>query len=109
MAEELKMQRCVPCEGGVPPVRGGELTALAGEVDDGWKVVDEHHIEREFSFPDFAKALEFTNAVGAIAEDEGHHPDIELGWGRVNVKLWTHAAGGLTKNDFIVAAKIDAL
>lgn len=103
----LAAETCVPCRGGVPPMRGEELRAVAAELGTGWRVVDEHHLEKEFRFPDFAEALSFTNAIGAIAEREGHHPDIHLAWGQVVVTIWTHKIDGLTRSDFILAAKID--
>ena len=102
----LADEKCVPCHGGVPPLRGKELHALERELGDGWQIVGEHHLERDFRFPDFAQALAFTNRVGALAEEEGHHPDIHLGWGHARVEIWTHAINGLTRNDFILAAKI---
>ncbi len=105
---ELASKTCVPCRGGVPPLRGEELNALAGKVD-GWSVFNEHHIEKSFAFPDFRKALEFTNRVGEVAEEQGHHPDIFLTWGKVGIKTWTHKIDGLTESDFILAAKIDQL
>jgi 4a-hydroxytetrahydrobiopterin dehydratase len=103
----LAAETCVPCRGGVPPLRGEELRAVAAELGSGWRVVGEHHLEREFRFADFAEALSFTNAIGAIAEREGHHPDIYLAWGKVVVTIWTHKIDGLTRSDFILAAKID--
>jgi len=103
----LATEKCVPCHGGVPVLRGKELQALARDLGDGWQVVGDHHLEREFRFPDFAQALAFTNRVGALAEEEGHHPEIHLGWGHVRVEIWTHAINGLSRNDFILAAKID--
>lgn len=105
----LAAERCVPCRGGVPPLKGEELTALAHELGGGWRVVDDHHLEKTFPFADFASGLAFTNAVGAIAEAEGHHPDIHLAWGRVGISIWTHAIDGLTRSDFVLAAKIDAV
>ena len=105
---ELAAKACVPCRGGVPPLKGEELEALANQVI-GWSVTDEHHIEKTFTFPDFLKALEFTNRVGEVAEQEGHHPDIYLTWGKVGVKIWTHKIDGLTESDFILAAKIEKL
>lgn len=105
----LADEKCVPCRGGVPPLKGAELAEVARELGSGWNVVDEHHIEKEFRFPDFAQALSFTNAVGAIAEREGHHPDIFLAWGKVGVKIWTHKIDGLSRSDFILAAKIDQI
>ena len=109
MASELASKTCVPCRGGVPPLQGEELKKLSAQVNDAWKVVQEHHLIRSFPFPDFQKALDFTNQVGAIAEEQGHHPDILLTWGRAEVKIWTHKIDGLTESDFILAAKIDEL
>ncbi len=108
MTQELADKTCVPCRGGVPPLKGKELEALHRVVPQ-WTVADEHHLLREYKFPDFAKALEFVNRVGALAETQGHHPDIVLAWGKVEVKLWTHKVDGLTESDFIMAAKIDRL
>lgn len=103
----LAEKKCVPCRGGVPPLRGEALVQLAGQLGGTWQVVDEHHLEREFRFPDFRTALEFTNQLGQIAEAEGHHPDIELSWGRVRVTIYTHKIDGLTESDFVLAAKYD--
>lgn len=105
----LASEKCVPCRGGVPPLKGDELRSLASELNGGWRVVDEHHLEKEFGFRDFAQALSFTNAVGAIAEREGHHPDLYLAWGKVRITIWTHKIDGLTRSDFILAAKIDEI
>ncbi len=105
---DLAAKECVPCKGGVPPLKGEELTKLQSQVSD-WSVVDEHHIEKDFTFPDFVKALEFVNQVGALAEEQGHHPDIYLTYGKAGVTLWTHKIDGLTESDFIMAAKIDEL
>lgn len=105
---ELASKICVPCRGGVPPLGGQELEALAKEVPQ-WRVVDGHHITRAFSFPDFRQALAFVNRVGELAESQGHHPDIALSWGQAKITTWTHKIDGLTESDFILAAKIDAL
>ena len=102
----LSEKTCIPCRGGVPPLTTDEIRPLQAEVKD-WAVVNDHHIEREFKFPDFKRALDFVNKVGNIAEEQGHHPDIYLAWGRVQVKVWTHKIDGLTESDFILAAKID--
>ena len=105
---DLAAKTCVPCRGGVPPLAGKELEALAAQVPQ-WKITNKHHITREFKFPDFQQALAFVNKVGAIAEEQGHHPDILLSWGKAEVTTWTHKIDGLTESDFILAAKIDRL
>jgi 4a-hydroxytetrahydrobiopterin dehydratase len=105
---DLASKTCVPCRGNVPPLAGKDLDALASQVSE-WKVVDGHHISREFKFPDFVQALAFVNKVGAIAEEQGHHPDILLSWGKASVTTWTHKINGLTESDFILAAKIDKI
>jgi len=102
----LDEKTCVPCRGGVPPLTAEQIRPLESQVDS-WNVVNNHHIEKEFRFPDFKTALDFVNRVGTIAEDQGHHPDIYLAWGRTQVKIWTHKIDGLTESDFILAAKID--
>jgi 4a-hydroxytetrahydrobiopterin dehydratase len=104
----LSSKTCAPCRGDVPPLAGKELKALAKQVPK-WKVIKAHHITRAFKFPDFAKALAFVNKVGAIAESQGHHPDIQFTWGKAEVTTWTHKIDGLTESDFILAAKIDKL
>ena len=105
---ELAQKTCVPCRGSVPPLRGIEIQRLADQVPR-WKVVDEHHIERTFEFSNFRDALGFTNRVGELAEEQGHHPDIYLAWGKTGITIWTHKIDGLTESDFVMAAKIDAL
>lgn len=104
---DLAKKNCVPCKGGVPPLKGKEIKDLQGKIGEGWNVKEEHHLEKTYKFPNFIKALSFTNRIGGIAEDEGHHPDIFLAWGKVKVTLWTHKIDGLTENDFIMAAKCD--
>lgn len=105
----LSKEKCVPCRGGVPPLKGSDLRELADQLGPGWKVAGEHHLERELTFPDFASGLAFVNRVGALAEEEGHHPDLFLAWGRVGITIYTHKIDGLTRSDFILAAKIDRL
>ncbi|MGH9788242.1 MAG: 4a-hydroxytetrahydrobiopterin dehydratase [Candidatus Acidiferrales bacterium] len=105
---ELAEKNCVPCRGGVPPLQGPELAALAGQLPE-WTVVDAHHVTRSFKFKNFRQALEFVNRVGELAEQQGHHPDLFLAWGRVDVTTWTHKINGLTESDFILAAKVDRL
>jgi 4a-hydroxytetrahydrobiopterin dehydratase len=108
MTEQLADKTCVPCRGGVPPLKGQDLKTLHASVPQ-WTITTEHHIHREFRFPDFKRALEFVNGVGALAEEQGHHPDILLAWGKAGITLWTHKIDGLTESDFIMAAKIDRL
>lgn len=105
---ELAAKTCVPCKGGVPPLQGAELAKLSAELP-AWNVVNEHHVTRAFKFPDFRAALAFVDKVGALAEEQGHHPDIFLAWGKVEITIWTHKINGLTESDFILAAKIDKL
>ena len=104
----LADRTCEPCHGGVPPLPPARIAELAGEVPD-WTVEAGHHLRRELRFADFQAALACVNAIGAEAERQAHHPDLELGWGRVVVTLWTHAIDGLAEADFILAAKIDRL
>jgi len=104
----LAQKHCVPCRGGVPPLKGPELENLKRQVS-GWDVVNEHHLAKTYNFPDFQTALEFVNRAGAIAEQEGHHPDLYLSWGKVGVEIWTHKIDGLTESDFVMAAKIDEI
>jgi 4a-hydroxytetrahydrobiopterin dehydratase len=106
---ELAARACVPCHGGVPRLRGAELAGYMTELQPDWSVADEHHLRRSYKFPNFAAALAFVNRVGALAETEGHHPDISFGWGYAEIKIYTHAIDGLSESDFILAAKIDQL
>jgi 4a-hydroxytetrahydrobiopterin dehydratase len=106
---ELAKLECMPCRGGVPPLRGKELEDLLQKLGGGWRVVDEHHLEKEYRFKDFREALAFTNRVGELAEAQGHHPDIYLAWGKVRLTIWTHKIDGLTESDFVFAAKADNL
>ena len=99
---------CKACRGDEPVLGGETLDSYCQQVPD-WQMIDGHHLTRTFKFPDFAAALAFVNRVGALAEEEGHHPELLLAWGRVRVKVWTHKVDGLTESDFILAAKIDAL
>ena len=105
----LAEKECVPCKGGVPPLKGGDLARFSRELDGGWQVMNEHHLEKEYPFKDFRQALNFTNKVGELAESQGHHPDIYLAWGKVKLTIWRHKIDGLTESDFILAAKIDRL
>jgi 4a-hydroxytetrahydrobiopterin dehydratase len=105
----LTDKRCVTCTKGAEPLKGDKIERQRKELDPAWHVVDEHHLERQFTFDEFRQALAFVNEVGELAEQQGHHPDIYLGYGKVKIQLWTHKIDGLHENDFILAAKIDAL
>ncbi|MFL6335646.1 MAG: 4a-hydroxytetrahydrobiopterin dehydratase [Pyrinomonadaceae bacterium] len=105
--ESLTSKHCVPCHGGVPRLEGEEVESLLAQLE-GWQSVDEHHLLKEYKFANFADALDFVNRVGRVAEGEGHHPDIEFGWGYARLKIYTHAIDGLSESDFILAARLDA-
>ena len=105
---ELASKKCIPCKGGVPPLKGEALRALQRQVE-GWNVVEEHHLFKSLKFPDFLKALDFVNQVGTIAEEQGHHPIITFTWGKVDITIYTHKINGLTESYFILAAKIDTI
>lgn len=109
MSSELARMECVPCKGGVPPLKGEQIEKLRRKLDGGWRVIDEHHLEKEYAFSDFRQALDFTNKVGELAEAQGHHPDIYLSWGKVKLTIWTHKIDGLTESDFVFAAKVEEL
>jgi len=104
---ELAQETCIPCRGGVPPLKGEELDALQVKLGNDWQIINEHHLEKEYIFADFRQALDFTVKVGEVAENQGHHPDIYLAWGKVKLTIWTHKIDGLTESDFILAAKVD--
>jgi 4a-hydroxytetrahydrobiopterin dehydratase len=103
----LAERSCVPCRGGVPPLAAAAREGLLAELGGGWQVVDGHHLEKHYAFPDFETAFAFVARVAAVAESEGHHPDIELGWGRAVLRIHTHKIDGLTESDFVLAAKAD--
>ncbi|MEX0690315.1 MAG: 4a-hydroxytetrahydrobiopterin dehydratase [Gemmatimonadales bacterium] len=96
-----------PLPKGSPALSAPEVNALLAELGGGWAVRD-GKLAKAYTFPDFAQALAFTNVVGALAETENHHPDVHLAWGKVEVVVWTHSVGGLSENDFILAAKIES-
>lgn len=103
----LSNKKCIPCTKGVPPLKGDPLIALHQELSNGWQVIEEHHLEKNYFFSNFKEALNFTNKVGLLAEEEGHHPDILLTYDKVKIQLWTHKIDGLSESDFILAAKCD--
>ncbi|MGZ8846598.1 MAG: 4a-hydroxytetrahydrobiopterin dehydratase [Pyrinomonadaceae bacterium] len=104
----LAERECVPCRGGVPPLKGEEIQEFSTQLRD-WQVVDEHHLQKTYEFKNFRETLDFVNRVGELAEAQGHHPDICFGWGKAEVTIWTHKIDGLTESDFVLAAKIDRL
>lgn len=103
----LSDKKCFPCEGDVPPLTGKALNELFNKLEKGWDLIDEHHLEKNYRFKNFRQALAFTNLIGELAEQENHHPDIFLAWGKVKLTIWTHKIDGLTESDFIFAAKSD--
>ena len=105
----LKEKECAPCRGGIPPLKGEALKRRAEELGGGWTITNEHHLEKEYPFKNFREALNFTVRVGALAEQQDHHPDIFLAWGKVKLTVWTHKIDGLSVSDFTFAAKADAL
>jgi 4a-hydroxytetrahydrobiopterin dehydratase len=106
---DLLTQHCTPVAKGTPPIQGEALTPFMSELASRWTVVEDHHLEGRFEYPDFLGALAFTNRAGGAAEAEGHHPEITVGWGEAVVRIWTHTVEGLSVNDFILAARLDTL
>ena len=106
---ELASKICIPCQGGVPPLGQNEMEELITELSPQWEIVDNHHLLREWKFDDFKDALNFTNLAGSICEEQNHHADFELSWGRVQVIIFTHKIDGLVESDFILAAKFDKI
>ena len=106
---ELASRQCTPCKSGVSPLSAQEIEPLLSQLESGWAVVDHHHLARTYAFKNFAQALAFVNRVGEMAEEQGHHPDLYLAWGKTRVEIWTHKINGLHEADFVLAAKCDAL
>jgi 4a-hydroxytetrahydrobiopterin dehydratase len=106
---QLAERKCAPCQGDIEPLKRDAIKAYREQLSQEWRLVENHHLEREFKFKNFRLALEFVNKVGELAEAQGHHPDIYLTWGKVQITLWTHKVGGLHENNFILATKIDRL
>lgn len=109
MKEELHKKRCDACTVGGEPLKAKEIAEYMESLDCGWEVVDNHHLERVFRFKNFVEALEYVNKVGALAEEEQHHPDISLSWGKVVLTLFTHKIDGLSESDIVFAAKVDRM
>ena len=109
MASELARKECVPCKGGVPPLKGADLEDLQRRLGQGWQVIDEHHLEKEYKLGDWKGAVEFVNRISDLAEQQDHHPDIHLSYGKVKVQIWTHKIDGLTESEFVFAAKVEEL
>jgi 4a-hydroxytetrahydrobiopterin dehydratase len=109
MTENAQPATCAACDGRAPALQGEPLARLHGGLDCAWRLVDEHYLERDFRFVDFKSALAFVNRTGELAERLGHHPDIQLSWGRVRLRVWTHKSRGLTHTDFVLARQIDDL
>ena len=106
---KLENKKCVPCSVGAPPLEKEEINKFLKDLKDGWKLKENKFIEKTYKFKDFKSPLDFTNKIGKLAEEEGHHPDILLAWGKVVIKLWTHKIDGLHENDFIMASKFDEI
>jgi 4a-hydroxytetrahydrobiopterin dehydratase len=109
MSSELAKKECSACEGKTPALKGDALKKMQNQLGNGWQVLGEQKLERQFKFPDFKAALAFVNRVGEVAEQQNHHPDIFFTWGQARIQIWTHSVQGLTENDFILAAKISEL
>ncbi|NGX59737.1 MAG: putative pterin-4-alpha-carbinolamine dehydratase [Chlamydiae bacterium] len=105
--KETPKEKNVPATSKITPLTGEELQRLFRQLEEGWELIDEKQIVKEYRFKNFKEALAFVNDIGKIAEEEEHHPDISLSWGKVTVLLWTHKIGGLSKKDFLLAEKCD--
>jgi 4a-hydroxytetrahydrobiopterin dehydratase len=106
---DLSSKRCIPCEGGIPPLTETEVAEYMKHISADWKVIVVNRLSREFFFVSYRQTIEFINKVAAIAEEEGHHPVMHVYFGRAVLELWTHSINGLSENDFILASKIDKL
>ncbi|MGC1389876.1 MAG: 4a-hydroxytetrahydrobiopterin dehydratase [Bacteroidales bacterium] len=106
---DLSNKKCIPCEGGISPLNEDEIKRFKKLISDGWKVIDNNKITKEFFFVSYRQTIDFVNKVAEVAEKEGHHPVLHVYFGRAVAELWTHSINGLSENDFILAAKIDKL
>lgn len=107
MSCALAQRDCVPCKGGVPPLKGAELQSLHNELGADWKLAEEHHLEKNYKLKNWADAMTLANRISDLAESVNHHPDLTIGWGKVGIAIWTHKIDGLTESDFIFAAKVE--
>lgn len=107
--EDLAQRQCVPCKKGTPALERERIESLRRQVSPDWAVIDGRRLEREISLKDFRQSIGLANRIGEIAEGQNHHPDLLVSWGKLRITLFTHAIGGLHENDFILAARIDAL
>lgn len=106
--ENLSTKKCVPCQGGIPPLTEDEIKEYLPNIQ-GWQVLENKKIHKQFTFESFSKAIDFTNKVAKIAEEEQHHPNISIDYNKVRIDIWTHKIDGLHENDFILASKIDTI
>ena len=106
---DLAKLDCVPCRGGIPPLKGPAIGALLARLGGGWRVVGEHHLEKDYAFPAFQDTIAFVNRVAGVAETQGHHPEMLVGFRTLTLRIWTHKIDGLTESDFVLAAKADAV
>lgn len=100
---------CVPCQGGVPPLKEKEIAKFLAELKEGWLINNAGHLYKEYKFNNFMDAMDFANKIAELAEREAHHPDLVIAWGIVKVEIWTHKINGLSESDFILAAKIGGI
>ncbi|MDQ6826614.1 MAG: 4a-hydroxytetrahydrobiopterin dehydratase [Candidatus Eremiobacteraeota bacterium] len=107
VTSSLADKTCIPCRGGVPPLSADEIAPLGDQLGSEWEVVNNHHLCKNYNFENFKEALAFVVRVGEIAEQQRHHPDVYLSWGKVGLEIWTHKIDGLTESDFVLAAKCD--
>ena len=106
---KLSQKKCVPCEGGMLPFTQEEIEQYLSKLEEAWELLQEKKLKKEYVFDNFKQAIGFVNKVAIVAEKENHHPDIAIHYNKVEIILWTHAIGGLSENDFILAAKIDLI
>jgi 4a-hydroxytetrahydrobiopterin dehydratase len=106
MVASLADRSCVPCKGGTPPLNADQIAPLLSQLD-GWQLEDDRRLRKAYRFKNWVEAVAFVDAITPVAEAEGHHPDLNLSWGKVEAVLWTHKIGGLSESDFVMAAKLD--